>query len=75
MEDEAAGAAADGTGGGALFSGAGTASASEAVAADADAPSAPVASTKSVDLTYTAADEERRQRLRQVSSLHQFSEL
>ena len=74
MQDEAAGAAADGTDGGALFSGAGTAPASEAVAIDVGAPSAPGASTKSVDLTYTAADEERRQRLRQVSSLHQFSE-
>ena len=74
MEDEAAGAAADGMGGGALFSGAGTAPVPEVAATDADAPSAPVASTKAVDLTYTAADEERRQRLRQVSSLHHFSE-
>ena len=74
MQDEAAGAAADETDGGAIFSGAGTAPASEAAAIDVGAPSAPGASTKSVDLTYTAADEERRQRLRQVSSLHQFSE-
>eukprot|EP00891_Asterochloris_glomerata_P009463 jgi/Astpho2/9463/Aster-x1581 len=66
MEDEAAGAAADGTEGAALFSGAGAAPVSEAAVTDADTPSAPVASTKSVDLTYTAADEERRQRLRQV---------
>ena len=70
MEDEAAGAAADGTEGAALFRGAGAAPVSEAAVTDADTPSAPVASTKSVDLTYTAADEERRQRLRQVSSLH-----